>query len=155
MVAVPQLAEARLLDRRARRQPGVGDDDVYPAEGLDGGRERVAHGVLGRDVAVDGQPAVAQRRHRLRRSVAVEVEGGHARAGRGQRLDDGAPDPARRAGDERDRPLQLTGRRRKRQLVELQRPVLDGEALARIQRGEAAERVGAGHHLDRPVVEVP
>ena len=64
------------------------------------------------------------------RALAVEVEGDDARARGRQRLDDRAPDAARRAGDERDLALQLAGRRRLRELVELERPVLDREALA-------------------------
>ena len=71
-----------------------------------------------------------------------------------QRVDDRAADAARRAGHERHLALQLAGRRRERELVELQRPVLDGEALLLGQRHEAAERVRARHHLDRAVVEV-
>ena len=69
-------------------------------------------------------------------------------------LADRAADAARGAGDERDLALQLAGRRRQRELVELERPVLDREALARVERDEAAERVRAGHDLDRAVVEV-
>ena len=91
---------------------------------------------------------------RRRGALLVEVERHDARAGRGQRLDDRAADAARRAGDQRHLALQLAGRRGERELVELQRPVLDREALRLVERHEAAERVGAGHDLDRPVVEV-
>ena len=51
------------------------------------------------------------------------------------------PMPPRAAGDERDLALQLAGRRRLRELVELQRPVLDREALRGVQRHELAERL--------------
>jgi hypothetical protein len=40
------------------------------------------------------------------------------------------------------------------ELVELERPVFDREALRGVERDELAERLCAGHHLDRPVVEV-
>ena len=63
----------------------------------------------------------------------------HAPASR-QRVDDRAPDPAGGAGDERDLALQLARRRRQRQLVQLERPVLDREALGRVERDELAER---------------
>ena len=49
-------------------------------------------------------------------------------------------DPAGGAGDQRDRALQLARRRRERQLVELERPVLDRERLLVVERDEAAER---------------
>ena len=61
---------------------------------------------------------------------------------------------AGRAGDERDRALELARRRRERQLVELERPVLDRERLRVGERDEAAERGRAAHHGDRPVVQV-
>ena len=84
---------------------------------------------LARDVAADREPVVAEVRDRGARAVRVEVEGDDARARRVQRVADRAADPAGAAGDERDRALQLAGRRRLRELVELERPVLDREAL--------------------------
>ena len=89
-----------------------------------------ADGLLGGDVAAHADPVVAELGDRLRGALAVEVEADHARAGGGQRVDDRAADAAGRAGDQRDLALQLARRRRQRELVELERPVLDREALA-------------------------
>src|SRR4029079_18615879 len=50
--------------------------------------------------------------------------------------------------------LQLAGTGRERQLVELERPILDREALRLVERREAAERMRSGHHLDRALIEV-
>ena len=125
-----------------------------PPKRLDGGGERRRHRGLGGHVAVGGDSAVAQLRDRLGRSLGIEVERHDAGAGRRQRLDHRAPDAAGGAGHQRHLPLELAGRRRQRQLVELERPVLDGEALALVERHEAAQRMGAGHDLDRAVVEV-
>ena len=102
----------------------------------------------------DRQAAVAVGRDRVGGAVAVEVERDHARARGGERVDDRAADAARAAGHERDLALQLAGRRRLRELVELQRPVLDREALGGVERDELAERLRARHHLDRAVIEV-
>ena len=139
VVAVP-LGQRGLLDRGAGGDAGVGDDDVDPAElARPPPRRPRATAVLGGHVAGDGQPAVAVLGDRLARAVAVEVERHHARAGGGQRGDDRAPDPARAAGDQRDLALQLAGRRRLRELVELERPVLDREALGGVQGHELAQ----------------
>ena len=110
--------------------------------------------VLARDVAADRQAAVAVGRDGVLGAGLVEVEGDDARARGGQRVADRAADAARAAGDERDLALQLAGRRRLGELVELERPVLDREALLGVERDELAERLGARHHLDRAVVEV-
>ena len=95
------------------------------------------------DVAGDGRAAVAEsatasaRPRRRGRTPTTQAPR------RRERVDDRAADAAGRAGDERDLALQLAGRRRQRQLVELERPVLDREALALVERHEAAERVRA------------
>ena len=125
-----------------------------PPKRSHGGGERRRHRGLGGHVAVGGDSAVAQLRDRLGRSLGIEVERHDAGAGRRQRLDHRAPDAAGGAGHQRHLALELAGRRCQRQLVELERPVLDGEALALVERHEAAQRVGAGHDLDRAVVEV-
>ena len=153
MVAVP-LGQRGLLDRGAGGDPGVGDDDVDAAEGLDRGRNASATAASEVTSPATASPRSPYVGDRFARAVAVEVERDHARAGRRQRLDDRAPDAARAAGDQRDLALQLAGRRRLRELVELQRPVLDRERLRRVQRHELAERLGARHDLDRAVVEV-
>ncbi len=125
-----------------------------PPNSRDRRRVRRADRVLGGHVAGDGQPAVAVLGDRFARAVAVEVERHHARARGSERGDDRAPDPARATRDQRDLALQLTGRRRLRELVELERPVLDRERLGRVQGHELAQGLSAGHHLDRAVVEV-
>ena len=63
-------------------------------------------------------------------------------------------DAARAAGDERDTARELSARRRLRELVALERPVLDRERLALAQRPEPAHRIGGVLDRDRPVVEV-
>ena len=83
----------------------VGHDDVEPPEGLDRAsdqrlrRSRVPHGTGQghRRAAVGGD-----RRDRLLRRGAVEVVDHHARARCGERDRVGAPEPAPRAGDDRD-----------------------------------------------------
>ena len=66
----------------------------------------------------------------------------------------GAADPARPAGDQSDPAGELAARRRLRELVALERPVLDCEGLRLAQRLEPAERLGRVLHGDRAVVEV-
>ena len=126
VVAVPEL-ERRLLDRRARRDPRVRDDDVDAAEREHavsvGGDDGHLVGDIGsnadRDIAeVSGQPEHA---------FLVEIRRDDAGAFGGERSRDRAADPAGGAGDERDASLELARGRRERQLVELERPVLDGE----------------------------
>ena len=51
-------------------------------------------------------------------------------------------------------PCSSPGLGRLRELVELQRPVLDGEGLGGVQGHELAQRLGAGDDLDRAVIEV-
>ena len=51
-------------------------------------------------------------------------------------------------------PCELARRRGERELVELERPVLDPERLLVVEGDEAAERGGAAHDRDRPQVEV-
>ena len=70
-------------------------------------------------------------------------------------LQDRPADAAGGTGDERHLALKLARRRGQRQLVQLQRPVLDGEALRLGQRHERRHGPGAGHHLDRAVIEIP
>ena len=110
--------------------PGVGDDDVDAAEALHRGRERAA--TSSSEVTSPPTPtaAVAECRDGRRGALAVEVEPDDAGAGAGQRVDDRAADAARGTGDQRDLPCSSPGGGAERQLVELERPVLDGEALA-------------------------
>ena len=95
--------------------------------------------VLGGHIAGDRDRRVAERRDRVGGALAVDVERDDARAGLRQRFDDGPTDAAGGAGDERDLALELTRRRRQRQLVQLQRPVLDREALGLVERDELGD----------------
>ena len=88
------------------------------------------------------------------RALVVQVGDDDVGAACGERPGGGPADPARAAGDERDASGQLAGRRRLRELVALERPVLDRERLGLVERAEAAECVGRAFDGDRPVVEV-
>ena len=76
------------------------------------------------------------------RSVGVAVGDDDVSAASGEQARGGASDAARATGDQRDPAGELAARRRLRELVPLERPVLDRERLALAQRAEAAERVG-------------
>ena len=76
------------------------------------------------------------------------------RAARSEQARGRAADAARAAGDQRDAAGELAARRGLRELVALERPVLDRERLALAERPEAAERVGGVLDGDRTVVEV-
>ena len=118
---------------------GVRDDDVDAAVALHRRAERAGDVGLARDVALDGEAGGAEIGDRGLGALAVEVEGDHGCAERRERVDDGPADPTRGSRDERDLALQLARRRRQRELVELERPVLDREALGGRQRDEADE----------------
>ena len=96
-----------------------------------------ATALLGGDVAAD-RDAAARRapRPRPRRRRRRGRRRPRTRPAPLSAADDGAADPAGGAGDERDLALELARRRRQRELVELERPVLDGEALGLGQRDE-------------------
>ena len=134
--------------------PGVRDDDVDAAEG----ERRLAVGVDDRrlvgDVGHDCDRGVAEFGGVLGGTFAVDVGDDDAGALGDERPGDGAADAAGAAGDQGDRSLELPRRRRERQLVQLERPVLDPERLLVVERDEAAERGGAAHDCDRAVVEV-
>ena len=119
----------------ARGDAGVGDHDVKSAESVDGRCERVADVGFGGDIASHRNTRVAQILHSILRPVTVEIEGQDAGPGARQRIDDCPPDPACRPGDKDNLALQLATRRRERQLVKLERPILDRETLRRRQRG--------------------
>jgi hypothetical protein len=90
----------------------------------------------------------------LARAVEVQVGDDDVRAALGEEPRGRAADPARPAGDERDAAAELAARRRVRQLVPLERPVLDRERLGLAEREEAADRVGRVRDRDGAVVEV-
>jgi hypothetical protein len=94
------------VQRRVQRVAGVVDDDVELAERVDRRRdERLRHARLGQVAAVHRRLArdlVSD----LRREVRVQVVDHDLRAVLGQQLSGGAADPARRAGHDRDLPVE-------------------------------------------------
>ena len=153
------LLERRLGDRRARGEARRGDEDVEPAVLEHRAPRHLGDRVLARHVAVHRErPPKAVRRADLLgdlcRAVGVEVGDDDVGAARREHPGRGTADPARAAGDHRDTAGELAARRRLRELVPLERPVLDRERLALAQRAEAAERVRRVLDGDRPVVQV-
>ena len=83
-------------------------------------------------------------------SRSKRTDGG---SGRRERVGDRAADAPRGAGDEGDLALQLAGRGASERACTAQAASTRGrEALVRVERDEAAERMGAGHDLDRATV---
>ena len=148
-------ASVRLGDRRRGGDPCVGDDDVDPAEAVDGGREGGGDRILLGHVTGRGGAVLGVVGRGGSRSVGVDVEPDHRGAGGVEGGHDRTADAAGRAGDEGDLALELTGGRQQAEFVELQGPVLDGEGLGCGQGDELRQPVGTGHHLDGPVIEVP
>ena len=155
VVAAP-LGERRVLQRRARRDAGVRDDDVDAAVSARPRSRRPR--ATSSSLVTSPLTARPRRRRRPRRRPRAPAWSRskattHAPAA-ASASPIARPMPPGAARDQRDLALQLAGRRRLRELVELERPVLDREALLRVERDELAERLGARHHLDRAVVEV-
>ena len=136
------------------RDAGVGHHDVHAAESLDRSGKRLVHSGLVGDIPADRCPGFAEAVHRVRGAVSIEVERDDACAPCRELVHHGTADAARRSGNQCHLSLKLPGRGAQRELVELERPVLDREALVLGQRGEAAERVRTSHHLDGAVIEV-
>ena len=88
------------------------------------------------------------------RAFCVQVGDDHVRAALGEQPRGRASDPAGASGDERNPAGELAPRRCLRELVALERPVLDRERLALGQRAEAADRIRGVLHRDRAVIEV-
>ncbi len=110
---------------------------------VDADGERAAHAVRRDELLGD-----------LLGALDVQVGDDDVRAALGEQARGRAADAARAAGDQRDPAGELAARRRLRELVALERPVLDRERLGLAERAEAAERVGRVLDGDRPVVEV-
>ena len=104
------------------------------------GAERGDDALLVEHVRARGDRDVAELVREGSRTLGVEVGRDDARATGRELACHGAADAAGGAGDERDHALELTGRRGERQLVELERPVLDRERLRVVERDEPAER---------------
>ena len=84
----------------------VVDEDVDAAEALETGVERALDVVGARDVALQPEPALAERRRRVARQVAVDVGDRDVRALAHVALRHGAAEPAPAPGHERDAPRQ-------------------------------------------------
>src|SRR5207248_3935133 len=72
VVAVPQL-EARLLDRRARSDARIRDDDVDPAEGEDSGAVGPDDGLLVQDVGARADRRVPELGSKRPSAVCIEI----------------------------------------------------------------------------------
>ena len=111
---------------------------------------------------VHGATASARRRPYARhdlvgdllRALGVQVADDDVGAARGEQPAAARPIPLAPPVTTATRPAELAARRGLRELVALERPVLDRERLALAQRAEAAERVGRVLDRDRAVVEV-
>ena len=158
-VAQLPVVERRLGDRRARREPCRRDQDVQatvlenrPADHLLRRRPRWSRRPRRRPLAD------AVRGDELRRdvpgAVAVQVRDDDVRAARGEQACGRAADAAGAARDHGDAAGELPRRRRLRELVALERPVLDRECLLLAEGAEPADRVGGVLDDDRAVVEV-
>ena len=88
------------------------------------------------------------------RLLQVQVGDDDAGALGGQPDGDRLADARRGAGDQRDAGRQRLGLRHPRELGLLQRPVLDAELLALVDRRVGRDRLGAAHHVDRVDVEL-
>ena len=88
------------------------------------------------------------------RLLQVEVGDDDAGALGGEPDGDRLADAAGRAGDQRDAGRQRLGLRHPRELGLLQRPVLDAELLALVDRRVGGHRLGAAHDVDGVDVEL-
>ena len=131
--ALPVL-ERGLRHRSARREPGRGDEDVQPAVGEHGAAGHLLDGVLARHIHLDGESATGSmgRRSssatscaRLRCRSATTTCAPRAASCRAA----ARPMPLAAARDDRDAACELPARGRLRELVALERPVLDRERL--------------------------
>ena len=147
------VRERRVLHRARRRDAGGQHRHVHAAEGQYRLAEGADHGGLVRHVHADAERMVADLLRGLARAVVVDVRDDHVRAEAGEALRGGPPDAAGAARDERHPAGHLLLRRHLRELVALERPVLDAERLRLVERHEAADRGDTLHDRDRTVVE--
>ena len=157
-VALPVL-ERGLRHGSARREPRGCDEDVEPAVREHGATGHLLHGVLERHVHLDGESATGSvgRLDLVRdllRSICMQIPDDDVRSERGELPCRRAPDAAPAARDHRDAACELPAWGRLRELVALERPVLDRERLRFRERAEPAERLGRVLDGDRPVIEV-
>ena len=153
------VGEAGLGEGRRCREPGIGDDDVDPAEPLDRAAQHLAHRRLVRHVGGNGMDQVVtrglhQRPLGLAERLAVEV-GDHDAGALGEQPPRHRPaDPAGAAGHQRHPPRQRLGLGQALQLRLLEQPVLDVERLLLGQADIAVDAGGAAHDVDRVDVEL-
>ena len=145
-----------LEQRLGDRQAGVVDDEVDPAERQSRGVDRGLHGVGVGDVGHDRDRPVraADPRGHLLRALGVQVGDHDARALGAEPLGDRLADARAGAGDQGHPSGERLRRRHPLQLGLLERPVLDPELLALVDRGVGGDRLGAAHHVDGVDVEL-
>ena len=85
----------------------------------------------------------------------IDIKDHHLRAGGGESLGDGFANAAGSAGHERHAARKLRFRRRERELVEFQRPVLNAKRFGVGHRGVAVHGLGAGDIDNGAMVEAP
>ena len=139
--------------------PALEHQDVDTAVREHRAAQHVGDGVLARDVDVHRErPARAPGGDDLLGhgggALDVQVGHGHVRPELRQAARRRAADAAAAAGDHGDPPRELAPRRRLRELVPLERPVLDGERLGLAERAVAARGVRGVLDDDGAVVEV-
>ena len=143
------VGQRHAVHRRGVRDARVGHDDVEAAVGVSTvASNAAAHRGLAGHVHAEaerrGRPPTAATASSATspRARRVEIGHHHVRALGGQALGDRAADAAGAPGDERDPAGQLLLGRRQRELVELERPVLDVEGVLGGERDVAAEGGG-------------
>ena len=152
------VVERGLRHRRARREPRRGDEDVQPAVGEHGAPGHLLTRPQGH-IHLDSESATGSVGRLdlvgdLLRSICMQISDDDVRSERGELPCRCTPDAAPAAGDTATRPASSPPGRRLRELVALERPVLDRERLRFRERAEPAERLGGVLDSDRPVIEV-
>ena len=153
------VGELEADHRRRVRDARVRHEEIQSAVGEHRLLERRPHRRLARHVHLEAErPAAPDGRHDPigGRSCARGVDIAHDDVGTlgGEAPRDGSPDAGTAASDQRDPAGQLLLRRHQRELVELERPVLDAEGVRRGKRDVVAEGSRVAKHVDRVVVDV-
>ena len=156
-VAVPKL-ERGVLERRRRRDAGVGDDDVQAAVGDDRLAERGVDRRLVRHVDVDSghrvlAESLAEVGNRRIQALGVDVGEHDASALAHKPSCDRLSDSARAAGHQRDAPGERFRLRQALKLGLFEQPIFDIEGFLLLKSDIAADAGCATHHVDRVDVE--
>ena len=110
----PPVRERGVVDAApVPADPGVVAEHVHRAERLEGARGERVHALRVRDVGLDGEhfrARVAQLGCGRLEGIALDIGEDDAHALLGEALRQSAPDPARRAGDDRHAALELLHR---------------------------------------------